>query len=163
MGEEAHLRTPFPYFIDLPEEAAEPKRADRYRQMRESFDEEVEDGALPDPNDLQTFQSAVLDWSDYGEPDHRAALDRFRALVAWRRERLWPLSATPCLDARTRRQGTAIVVSWIFEAGTLTMALNPSDLPASIVCGITALPVSTGAFSQQGEVLSLSPWSAVAW
>jgi malto-oligosyltrehalose trehalohydrolase len=163
MGEEAHLRTPFPYFIDLPEDAAKPMRADRYKQMRENFDEEVEDGELPDPNDPATFQSAVLDWDEFGEPDRRAALERFRTLTAWRRERLWPLSATPCLDARTGRQGAAIVVSWIFEAGTLTMALNPSDLPTDIACRITTKPVATGEFFQHGEVLRLGAWSAVAW
>jgi 1,4-alpha-glucan branching enzyme len=163
MGEEAHLRTPFPFFIDLPEDAAKPMRADRYKQMRESFGEDVKDGDLPDPNDPATFESAVLDWNAFSEPDRRAALDRFRTLAAWRRERLWPLSATPCLDARTGRQGAAIVVSWIFEAGTLTMALNPSDLPADIACDITTSPVSTGEFSQQDHVLRLGPWSAVAW
>ncbi|QDZ10687.1 alpha-amylase family glycosyl hydrolase [Devosia ginsengisoli] len=163
MGEEAHLRTPFPFFIDLPEDAAEPMRADRCRQMRESFGEDVEDGALPDPNGPHTFESAKLNWGDYGNPDRRAALDRFRILAEWRRARLWPLVATPCLDARSGRQGTAIVVSWIFEAGTLSMALNPSDLPADIACIITASPLSTGEFSQQDEVLRLGAWSAVVW
>jgi len=163
MGEEGHLRTPFPFFIDLPEAAAEPKRADRYRQMRESFEEDVADGALPDPNDPRTFSSARIDWSDYEREERRAALQRFRTLAAWRRDNLWPLSATPCRDARTGRQGTAVVVSWIFEAGVLTMALNAADFPADIACVVTAPPVSTGDFSQQGEVLRLGAWSAVAW
>lgn len=163
MGEEGHLRTPFPFFIDLPEEAAEPKRADRYKQMRESFDEEVEDGDLPDPNDPDTFQSAKLNWSEYDDPTRLAALDRFRTLVQWRREYLWPLSATPCLDARTSRQGTAIAVSWDFEAGILTMALNASDIPADLACVVAASAVSTGEFSQQAERIRLGAWSALAW
>jgi len=90
-------------------------------------------------------------------------LARFRTLASWRRENLWPLAATPCLDARSGRQGTAIVVSWIFEAGVLTMALNASDRPADIACAVTAPPITTGEFSQQGEVLRLGAWSAVAW
>lgn len=163
MGEEAHMRTPFPFFIDLPEEAAALKRADRYEQMRESFEEDVADGDLPDPNAPLTFDRAKLDWSEYAEAERRDALERFRALARWRREMLWPLAATPCLDARTGRQGKAIVVSWVFAAGVLTMALNPSDHPADIACVITAPPVSSGDFSQHGELLRLGPWSAVCW
>lgn len=163
MGEEGHLRNPFPFFIDLPEDAAEPKRADRYKQMRESFEEEVEDGDLPDPNSLETFLNAKLDWSEYENPERRAALERFRCLAGWRRDHLWPLAATPCLDAKSVRLGTAIVVNWIFEAGVLSMALNPSDLPIDIACVIAGNPLSTGQFSQDGEVLRLCSWSAVVW
>ena len=163
MGEDAHLRTPFPFFFDLPEAIAADKRADRYQQMREIFEEDVADGDLPDPNAEQTFDSAKLDWADYANPERLAALQRFRTLAGWRRDLLWPLAATPCLDARTGRQGTAIVVSWVFEAGVLTMALNAADLPTDIACTITTAPVSTGDFVQQGEVLRLGPWSAVCW
>lgn len=163
MGEDAHLRTPFPFFIDLPEAAAAPKRADRYKQMRETFEEDVKDGGLPDPNAPETFHSAKLDWADYANPERLAALERFRKLASWRRSLLWPLSATLCIDARTGRQDTAIVVSWIFEAGVLTMALNAADRPADIACVIAGPPVATGEFSQQGEVLRLGAWSAVCW
>ncbi len=163
MGEEAHLRTHFPFFIDLPEKAAKPKREDRYKQMRESFGEDVKDGELPDPNDPATFEMAKLDWREFDEPRAQEALARFRQLAQWRKDQLWPLTATKALDSRSGRQGKAVVVSWIFEAGTLTMALNPSDQPADIACVITALPLSTGDYSQHGEVLRLGAWSAVAW
>lgn len=163
MGEDAHMRTPFPFFIDLPEHEAEAVRADRYKQMRENFQEDMADEGLPDPNAISTFQSARIDWEDYASLERQAALDRFRMLAKWRRDHLWPLAATPCLDARSGRQGSALVVSWIFEAGVLTMALNPSDRPANIACVVTNTPVTTGDFTQQGEVLRLSPWSAVAW
>jgi maltooligosyltrehalose trehalohydrolase len=163
MGEDAHLKTPFPFFVDLPDDFAAEVREDRYTQMRESFEEDVQDGDLPDPNALETFRSAVIDWTEYERPARQSALARFRTLASWRRENLWPLAATPCLDARSGRQGTAIVVSWIFEAGVLTMALNASDRPADIACAVTAPPITTGEFSQQGEVLRLGAWSAVAW
>ncbi|PXA90857.1 malto-oligosyltrehalose trehalohydrolase [Nostoc sp. 3335mG] len=163
MGEEAHLRTPFPFFIDFPEENAEAKRQDRYRQMREIFKEDIPEGGLPDPNDIATFDSARIDWDFYGTDDGEAALARFRALGQWRKANLWPLSASRCLDARTGRQGSALVVSWIFAAGTLTMALNPADHSADIGCVVTAAPIITGNWSQMGEVLRLGAWSAVAW
>ena len=163
MGEEAHLETPFPFFVDLPEDVAAAVRQDRYTQMRESFEEDVKDEELPDPNDPDTFRSAVIDWAEYDQPERQAALSRFRALASWRRENVWTLAASPCLDAHTGRQGTAIVVSWIFEAGVLTMALNPSDRPADIACVVTGAPMTAGEYVQHGEVLRLSGWSAVAW
>jgi maltooligosyltrehalose trehalohydrolase len=163
MGEDAHLETPFPFFVDLPEDVAAAVRQDRYTQMRESFEEDVKNGELPDPNDPDTFRSAVIDWAEYGQPEREAALARFRALTSWRRENVWPLTASPCLDARTGRQGTAIVVSWTFEAGVLTMALNASDRPADIAWVVTGVPMTTGDHAQHGEVLRLGAWSAVAW
>jgi maltooligosyltrehalose trehalohydrolase len=163
IGEEAHLRTPFPFFIDLPEEAAKPKREDRYKQLRESFGENVKDGGLPDPNSESTFLSAKLDWSDFEKTQSREALARFRQLGQWRRDHVWPLTATESLDKHTVRHGRAIIVNWVFGSGTLTMALNPSDQPADIGCIITAAPLTTGTYSQQGEVLRLGAWSAIAW
>ena len=163
MGEEGHLRSPFPFFVDLDEEAAAAKRADRYKQMRETFKEDVKDGDLPDPNSIATFQSAKIPWAEFDQQERRDALRRFRTLSDYRRDLLWPLAQSVCLDSKSARQGNAIVVNWVFETGTLSMALNPSDHPADIACIITTAPVSTGDYSQHGEVLRLSAWSAVAW
>jgi maltooligosyltrehalose trehalohydrolase len=163
MGEEAHLRTRFPFFIDLPEEQAAVKRADRYEQMRDTFHEDVADGDLPDPNDPATFESAKLEWAEYCVQERRSALERFRTMAGMRRDIVWPLTATPCLDATGARQGNAFVINWIFEGGTLTMALNPNDAPTDIGCSILNSPVSTGSWCQHGEVLRLGPWSAVVW
>jgi len=164
MGDEGNFSSPFPFFFDLPEKAAKSKRDDRYEQMRNVFKQEVPPEGLPDPNDLATFQSAKLDWLEYQRmPERRAALDRFRQLASWRRDRLWPLSSTPCLDAKTSRQGNRLILNWVFEAGMLSMALNPTNNAADLACIITGPPVSTGDFSQEGEVLRLGPWSAVAW
>lgn len=163
MGDEANLSTPFPFFFDLPEAAARPKAADRYRQMRDMFGEEVEDGDLPDPNDPATFASTKLDWEDFDKPAHLAALERFQSLAAWRRERLWPLAATPCLDARSVRQGNSLIVTWVFEAGTLSMALNPTASAADLTCEVGYSALSTGFFSSKQDSLHLGAWSAVVW
>jgi maltooligosyltrehalose trehalohydrolase len=164
MGDEGNLTSGFPFFVDLPDEAARAKSDDRYEQMRDMFKEEVKPGDLPEPNDLATFEVAKLPWEDYANlPERRAALDRFRTLARWRRQKLWPLAATPCLDAKSARHGNCIIVSWVFEAGTLSMALNPTAGPADIGCEVNSEPVSTGEFSQHGDVLRLGAWSAVAW
>lgn len=163
MGEEAHLRSTFWYFVDLGEDAAKAKRDDRYRQMREIFHEDIAEGALPEPNDPRTFESSKLAWSEFEQPERQAALNRFRQLSAWRRELVWPLLGTKCLSAVSSRHDQCIVVTWEFEAGWLTLALNPSDWPHDIACLVRAMPSSTGWFDQNGETLRLGPWSAVAW
>jgi maltooligosyltrehalose trehalohydrolase len=163
MGEEAHLRTPFPFFIDLPPGPAKAKSDDRYQQMQEIFEERIPPQGLPAPNAKATFELAKIDWSDFHTEIARAALDRFRTLAAWRRDRVWPLAATPCLDATTARHGNAIIINWVFANGSLSMALNPGDYPLDLPCMLTGTPVSTGDFSQHGEILRLGPWTAVSW
>ena len=163
MGEEGNLCSPFPFFFDLNEKVAAEKRADRYDQLNEIFEEDVKPGQLPDPNDPETFLSAKIRWLDYRLPEKLDGLQRFRELARYRRELLWPLAASTCLDATTVRQGNAIIVNWVFEAGTMTMVLNPSEQPSDIACVVSAAPVCTGSFSQQGEVLRLGGWSSVVW
>ena len=94
----------------------------------------------------------------------RAALDRFRGPGRnGDGSKLWPLSATPCLDARTARQGNCLIVTWQFEAGSLSMALNPTSASADLACLVSSDPVFSGQYSFHGDVLRLGPWSAVAW
>ncbi|WP_423066986.1 hypothetical protein [Devosia sp. CN2-171] len=96
-------------------------------------------------------------------PKKQAALDRFRTLASWRRERVWPMAATPCLEATTARQGNSLIITWMFEAGPISMAINPTGAPADMACVIDGPLVSTGSFSHVGDVLRLGPWSAVSW
>jgi len=163
MGDEGNLPSPFPYFLDMPAEDARKKEKDRYTQMKGMFHETISEGDLPDPNDRATFEKARLPWQEFESSERRAALERFRQLGEWRRRLVWPLTATPCTDAHSFRIGNCLIVNWMFEAGTLTMALNPTDQPHDIACRINGHPVSTGDFSQDGEVLRLGGWSAVAW
>jgi malto-oligosyltrehalose trehalohydrolase len=163
MGDEANITSGFPFFIDLPDDVAQRMSDGRYRQMREVFGEDVDDGSLPEPNDPHTFAMAKLPWDDFQHPDRRAALERFRRLADWRRERLWPLAATPCLDARSARHGNSLIITWEFEAGFQSLALNPTSRPADLGCVVDRQPVSTGTYSQHGGVLRLGAWSAIAW
>ncbi len=131
--------------------------------MREIFNEDIEAGSLPDPNDPKTFETAKLAWDDYEKPEHKAALDRFRELVALRRELIWPLSATRCLDAWSARQGSGLIVTWVYEAGTYNMALNPTGTVAEMSFRSAHSAFSTGELKREGERVWLNPWSAVVW
>jgi len=163
MGDEAWITSRFPFFYDLPEPFASTKREDRYKQMRDIFKEDVEDGGLPDPQDPATFEMAKLDWSQYDHPANREALENFREIAALRREQIWPLSATKCLNAWSARQGSGIICTWQYEAGCHNMALNPTDseIEMSFRCGDTAATV--GDYRRDGERVCLGPWSAVIW
>jgi maltooligosyltrehalose trehalohydrolase len=164
MGDEGHLTSGFPFFIDLATDAARAKREDRYQQIREIFNQpEVEDGDLPEPNDPATFESAKLHWDQYHSETQRRAIARFRELAGYRRQYVWPLAATPCLDARSVRKGNALIVTWEFEAGHLTMALNPTGGAIDFDCVVWGHSASTGHWDQHGQVLRLGRWSAVAW
>jgi maltooligosyltrehalose trehalohydrolase len=164
MGDEGNLHSGFPFFVDLDGVAAKAKRDRRNKEMREIFKEpDIKDGDLPDPSFRYTYDFAKLPWEAYFREEHRSSLERFRQLTRFRREIVWPLTATPCLDAQTARHGNCLIVIWQFQGGALSMALNPTGAPADCGCLICSHPVSTGEWSQHGDVLRLGAWSAVAW
>jgi maltooligosyltrehalose trehalohydrolase len=163
MGEEAHLRTPFMYFFDLPEPIQSQKRDDRYDQMERMFNTRAEPGSLPDPQDPATFEQSRLDWDGFKKEEHRTALDRFRELTALRRELIWPLAATKCLAAWSARQGNGLIVTWQYEAGTYNMALNPTGNEVTVAMSLTEPAASTGRFEFHNGQVRIWPWSALVW
>lgn len=83
MGEEWSASTPWPYFTSFPDAAlGEAIRCGRRAEFAEHgwMADEV-----PDPQSEVTFRSAVLDWNEVGEGDHRRLLDWYRDLIALRR------------------------------------------------------------------------------
>jgi maltooligosyltrehalose trehalohydrolase len=164
MGEEAHLRSKFHFFVDLRGEANEAKKKERFEQLTGMFRDAVTWEEMPDPSDPALFQSSKLPWDDFRRDEHRAALDRFCELVAYRRDLVWPLTATRCADATSKRENGVIVVTWKFEAGDLSMALNPSNQHVEAGCEIPGTGVvATGNFHCENGRLTLEPWSAVVW
>ena len=163
MGDEAWLTAKFPFFYDLPEPHATEKAKDRYEQMRDIFNEEVEEGGLPDPQDPATFEMSKLDWSQYEQPKHREALDDFRHVAAVRREQIWPLSATKCLNAWSARQGSGIICTWQYEAGCHNIALNPTGTEIEMSFHSNEPAAIVGSYRREGDRVWLGPWSAVIW
>jgi malto-oligosyltrehalose trehalohydrolase len=163
MGDEAQLRRGFPFFVDLPPDIAAARAQDRLDQMRGMFGESLEGVVLPDPGDPATFASARLPWEAFAGAEHRQALARFRELCALRREHVWPLAATGCLESRSARQGNGLVVTWGCEAGTWNMVLNPTGEPIEVTVELPEPAASTGCFRFVAGGLQLGPWSAVVW
>jgi len=163
MGEEAHLRCPFLFFFDLPEPVRSELRDNRYWQMENVFHTKVLPGSLPDPQDKATFERSRLAWDDYGQEQHRAALARFRELVELRRDLVWPLASTRCLEARSARQGDGVIVTWQYEAGTYTMLLNPTGDTAMMQVQLNQPVASTGRLEFHDGRIKAGPWSAMVW
>jgi hypothetical protein len=131
--------------------------------MEHVFKLKVKPGSLPDPQDPATFAASKLDWQAYGHPEHRAALDRFKELTALRRELIWPLTATGCLDARSARQGNGLIVTWQYEAGTHNMLLNPTGDEVTVEVSLLEPAASTGGFEFHNGRIRIRPWSALVW
>jgi malto-oligosyltrehalose trehalohydrolase len=163
MGEEAHLRRPFLFFFDLPEPQQSAHRDGRYAEMEKIFNTPVTPGTLPDPQAIETFERSKLDWAAYGRPEHAQAMERFRELCALRRELIWPLTASKCLNSWSARQGNGLIVTWQYEAGTYNMVLNPTGKEINIVVAVTEPAASTGAFEFHGGQVKAWPWSALVW
>lgn len=92
-------------------------------------------------------------------------MDFLNALSVWSRRRniVWPLTAKRCRAANSVRQGDGIIVTWEFDAGLYSMALNPTGGEIELICGVTAPEASTGKHETAGGKLTLNKWSAVVW
>ena len=163
MGEEAHLRCPFYFFFDLPEPQRTQHRSGRYGEMEKIFNTPVVPGSLPDPQGLETFEHSKLDWAAYGRQEHIEAGERFRELCALRRELIWPLSATQCLNSWSARQGNGLIVTWQYEAGTYNMLLNPTAEETIVTVALGEPAASTGHFQFHNGKVRVGPWSALVW
>src|SRR5258708_11712804 len=84
-GEEWGARTPFLYFTDH-------ENAELGRQVAAGRGKEFSafhwQGAVPNPQELETFQRSKLDWSELGEPSHAALHEWYRRLIRLRHEKM---------------------------------------------------------------------------
>jgi malto-oligosyltrehalose trehalohydrolase len=162
MGEEALVETPFPFFCDFSGDLGEAVRRGRREEFRPFF--ETHKGStddLPDPIAQNTFQSAKLDWDGFETPTRRAALEEFRGLASTRRQIVWPLAATPYRRAAVERDGDAIAVTWTYDAGRLTLAVNLSDRPGTVRVGAAEEAASIGTARRESGRVAFGAWSAM--
>ncbi|MDQ0472609.1 malto-oligosyltrehalose trehalohydrolase [Labrys wisconsinensis] len=164
MGEEAGLDTPFPYFCDFDGALADAVRHGRREEFAAFFDSHPgSPDALPDPLAPETFEAAKLPWRRLAEPAPRRALDDFRGLAELRRRLVWPLAAGAFRGAGAQRNGAALLVSWRFADGALTMALNLGDEAGSIGGPGRAPDAAAGEVRIDGAATRLGPWAAALW
>jgi maltooligosyltrehalose trehalohydrolase len=85
MGEEWAASTPWQYFTSFPDRDLAAAVREGRRAEFATHGWAAED--IPDPQDLQTFQSSRLDWDELDDDPHAGLLDWYRRLIALRRER----------------------------------------------------------------------------
>ena len=118
MGEEWAASTPFPYFSHLGPELGPLVTAGRSAE----FAAMGWDVPTPDPQDRDTWRSAVLRWDELWEPEHARMLAWYRTLTALRR-------AEPDLHNPALGQARAHVVddvTLLLRRGAFDIALTRS-------------------------------------
>lgn len=125
MGEEWGSQRPFPYFCDFDEELN--------AQVREGRREELsrlpgfQEGQGHDPTDEGTFRAAVIDWEASSSVQGQILIDRYRQLIALRRERVAPLLSKIRRGGRWRAEDGVVRVEWALEDGRrYVLVANPS-------------------------------------
>jgi maltooligosyltrehalose trehalohydrolase len=84
-GEEWGARTPFLYFTD--HENAELGRLVAEGRSKE-FGSFRWQGAVPNPQEMQTFERSKLDWSEPSKPPHAQLFEWYRKLIRLRNEKM---------------------------------------------------------------------------
>jgi maltooligosyltrehalose trehalohydrolase len=90
-GEEWGARTPFLYFTD--HENAELGRLVAEGRSKE-FNSFRWQGAVPNPQEMQTFERSKLDWSELSRPPHAQLFEWYRRLIRLRKEKMTGPSGT---------------------------------------------------------------------
>jgi maltooligosyltrehalose trehalohydrolase len=90
-GEEWGARTPFLYFTD--HENAELGRLVAQGRSKE-FSSFGWQGAVPNPQEMQTFERSKLDWSEMSRPPHAQLFEWYRRLIRLRNEKMTGPSGT---------------------------------------------------------------------
>ncbi len=97
MGEEFAAATPFPFFCDfggndrdkeLRAAVTQGRRREFARFAR--YADAAAQAAIPDPNRLETFLAARLDWDCLDQPEHAEWLAYYRTLLLLRRDMIVP-------------------------------------------------------------------------
>lgn len=164
MGEEYGETHPFLFFTDFHGELANAVREGRTREFAGHAGHEGEN--VPDPNDLDTFRRSQLDWNTSQSEEGQRWLAFSRELLALRQTHIVPLLA----NAKTHTGEVVktapglIAVRWAFPNGTLSMALNISEVrqPLPDLPGETlfAWPAVTSELPQNAILVRLSQGEA---
>ncbi|WP_407178717.1 malto-oligosyltrehalose trehalohydrolase [Bradyrhizobium sp. STM 3562] len=110
MGEEWGSKAPFPFFCDFHGELAEAVRKGRRREYAWAYARYGEE--VPDPLDITTFQSAVLDWQSRHTPAGQTRLALVQRLLKVRQREIAPrLSGATLGEAQAREDGL-LTASW---------------------------------------------------
>ena len=154
MGEEWAASTPWQYFTDH----RDPHLAESVRHGRRNEFKAFgwEPSEVPDPQDPETVQRSVLDWSELERDLHAEVLAWHRSLIALRRSRP-ELRDGSFADVEVDEAARTLVM----RRGAVTLIANLSPTPATLFTGATRLLLSSSSASLVGGLLTL-PGESVA-
>ena len=129
MGEEWSTSRPFTFFCDFHGELAEAVRKGRREEFAKfpEFSDPAKRERIPDPQAPETFERSKLDWDELSRYPHRQWLERYRQLLAVRRQEIVP--RLPDIKGHAGRYEligpSAVIVSWrIGETEELKLIAN---------------------------------------
>ena len=125
MGEEEGSETPFLFFTDFHDELADAVREGRCKEFAKfaAFENAEDRERIPDPNALRTFEAS----QPLPGPEAAAWRERYRTLLALRRERIVPRLAQASAGTSSVLGAKAVTATWPLGDATLTIAINLGD------------------------------------
>jgi len=167
MGEQWGATSPFPFFCDFHGDLAEAVRQGRRREFAGAYAKYGDE--IPDPLELSTVQSAVLDWKASDAEPGRARLKLVRDLLAVRAREIVPRLAGPRL-AGQRLAGARFGEARAADNGLLTAHWRMGDgATLSLIANLSNQKVSHSPDKIEGTVIwgsalnrNIPPWS-VFW
>jgi malto-oligosyltrehalose trehalohydrolase len=129
MGEEFGTLQPFLFFCNFGPDLADSVTEGRRREFRKfpEFKDAAARVRIPDPNSVDTFNSAVLDWKCLKKAYHQDWLSYYRGLLAIRRKEIIPRLRGSCGGRGEFRLlgNTLVQTRWTLADGsTLTLVAN---------------------------------------
>jgi maltooligosyltrehalose trehalohydrolase len=157
MGEEWGSKVPFPFFCDFKGGLADAVRNGRRQEYGWAYEKYGDD--VPDPLELSTFRSAVLDWESCTKPAGESRLALVQRLLAIRTKEIVPRLAGAAFGEAKADSNGLLSASWRMSGGSsLRLLANLSSADIADDAGR-----ETGVSIWGGEIgKTLPPWS-VFW
>jgi maltooligosyltrehalose trehalohydrolase len=158
MGDEWGSDQPFPFFCDFTGELADAVRTGRKSEFADAYARLGD--SWPDPLSVETFRSALLDWSAPAREPYRRRLALVRRLLQLRRSEIVPrLAGMPGGALRAHADDGVIEAEWRLGDGAyLRLLANLSRGPKpNPIKAFSGRPVWGGS-----PAAELTPWS-VHW
>jgi malto-oligosyltrehalose trehalohydrolase len=157
MGEEWGSKAPFPFFCAFEGELADAVRKGRHKEFAGAYEKYGDE--VPDPLDLSTFQSAMLDWSSCKEAAEKKRLALVQELLATRQREIVPRLTGAAFGNAQAADNGLLTAYWRMGDGTkLRLMANLSSREIA-----SQRHETTGSPIWGGESRDLLPPWSVFW
>lgn len=131
MGEEWGERRPFLFFTDYQGELADAVREGRRKEFAHFSSFGTDPQAIPDPNDLRTFEASRINWAQRENGEGATRLAEIRALLALRHEQVVPHlhdgEAVPGIIVPS--DAGLLAIDWQLDGARLSLRANLTEQP----------------------------------